>query len=301
MISPASEAFMRQRRQTPAFGATTFDFDGLRKGMGSRRAPPPTLPVEFRPTDAGGVPGEWVLGPDADPGVRLLYLHGGGFVSGSGGFYATLAARLALTARCAVLLADYRLAPEHPFPAGLEDSVRAYEWLRDNGPAGRRRARATFIAGDSAGGGLTLGALLALRDRRRPLPRAAIALSPFTDMTLSGESLKSEGELDPIMHPRCLPDFVHMYLRDDQQGDPLASQVFADFSGLPPLQIIAGEHEIIRDDSVRVAERARLAGVPVDLQIWAGMFHVFPAQEPLLPEGRQAIHRMAAFLLAHAR
>src|ERR1700694_1511081 len=140
---------------------------------------------------------EWVLTPGADPDVRLLYLHGGGLVSGSGGFYLTWAAHLSRAARCAVLLPDYRLAPEHPFPAGIEDCVRAHEWMIANGPSGPAPSRATFIAGDSAGGSLTLATLLALRDRKRPLPAGGIALSPVTDLTLASESLKTVN--DPII------------------------------------------------------------------------------------------------------
>ena len=228
--------------------------------------------------------------------MRLLYLHGGGYVSGAGAFYLALAAHLSAAAQCAVLLPDYRLAPEHPFPAGLEDCIRAYQWLTVTGPVGAAAAKATFIAGDSAGGGLALATLLALRDRQLPLPRAGIALSPFTDLTLSGESLRSEADLDPIMHPRCLPEFVTRYAAASEVRAPLASPVFGDYTGLPPLLIQVGEHEIIRDDSVRVAEQARTDGVAVTLEVWEGMFHVFQSHEPLLPEGRAAIEHMAAVI-----
>src|SRR5262249_18093139 len=142
------------------------------------------------------IPCEWVVAPGADPDLRLMYLHGGGFVSGSGGFYLTQAAHISALAKCAVLLPDYRLAPEHPFPAGLNDCVAAHEWMLDNGPAGYAPAKGTFIAGDSAGGNLTLATLLALRDRKKTLPAGAIALSPVTDLTLASESLKTVH--DPI-------------------------------------------------------------------------------------------------------
>lgn len=228
--------------------------------------------------------------------MRLLYLHGGGFVSGSGAFYLPLAAHLSAAAQCAVLLADYRLAPEHPFPAGLEDCIQAHQWLVLTGPGGPALARATFIAGDSAGGGLTLSTLLVLRDRRLPLPQAGIALSPFADLTLTGESIRSEAESDPIMHPGCLPDFVSRYVAASQVCDPLASPILGDYTGLPPLLIQVGEHEIIRDDSVRAAAKARADGVDVTLEIWEGMFHVFQSHEPLLPEAQEAIEHIASLM-----
>ena len=299
--SPQSEEYIRKLRESPAFGATGFDFAGLREGMATRREPVDTT-IRCIRTNIDGISAEWVIAPGGNPDVRLLYLHGGGFVSGSSEFYLALAGRIAAAARCVVLLPDYRLAPEYPFPAGLEDCIHAYEWLRASGPNGPGRARATFIAGDSAGGGLTLATLLALRDRGRPLPVAAIALSPFADLTLSGESIRSEAELDPIMHPRCLPDFVKHYVADAEAGadadvrNPLVSPVFGEYSSIPPLLIQVGEHEIIRDDSVHTAAKARADGVDVQLEIWPGMFHVFQSHEPLLPEGGQAIEHIASFM-----
>jgi acetyl esterase/lipase len=295
MVSPESREYLRQLRETPSFGADGFNLEELRLGMAARREPADPA-VQCLPAEVGSLPGEWVLAPGADPDWRLLYLHGGGFVSGSGAFYLALAAHISAAAQCAVLLPDYRLAPEHPFPAGLEDCIQAHEWLTVTGPAGAAPARATFIGGDSAGGGLTLSTLLSLRDRRLALPRAGIALSPFADLTLSGESIRSEAELDPIMHPRCLPDFVALYVADSEVRAPLASPVFADYTGLPPLLIQVGEHEVIRDDSVMVAEKARADGVEVTLEVWEGMFHVFQSHDPLLPEAREAIEHIASVI-----
>lgn len=292
MVSPESIEYLRQLRETPAFGADGFNLEELRLCMATRREPTDPA-VRCVPAQVCGLPAEWVLAPGADPDVRVLYLHGGGYVSGSGAFYLAMAAHISAAAQCAVLLPDYRLAPEHRFPAGLEDCLQAYQWLTASGPAGAKPAEVTFIAGDSAGGGLALASLLALRDRALPLPRAGIALSPFADLTLSGESIRSEAELDPIMHPRCLPDFVTRYVDESQVRDPLASPVFGDYTGLPPLLIQVGEHEIIRDDSVRVAAKARADGVNVTLEVWEGMFHVFQSHEPLLPEGREAIEHVA--------
>jgi acetyl esterase/lipase len=297
VASPESQAYLAQLRQNPAFGSQGFDLAALRECMATRREPTdPT--IECRPVHVGDIPAEWVLAPGADPDVRLLYLHGGGYVSGSGAYYLPLAAHLSAQGGCAVLLPDYRLAPEHPFPTGVEDCVAAHEWLRACGPAGKAPARATFIAGDSAGGGLTLATLLALRDRGLPLPKAAIPISPFADLTLSGESIRSQATLDPIMDPRCLPDFVRLYADETEVRSPLASPLFGDYAGLPPLLIQVGEYEIIRDDAARVAERARADGVEVTLEVWEGMFHVFQSHEPLLPEGREAVARMAEVIRA---
>lgn len=290
-VSAAGRDFLDRRRQSPPFGATTFDLDGLRAGMGARREPM-APDVRLAPIKAGEVPCEWVLAKDADPDVRLLYLHGGGWVSGSGGNYLPLAADISRTARCAVLMVDYRLAPEHPFPAGLDDCVAAHDWLVAHGPAGPRPARATFIAGDSAGGNLTLATLLALRQRGRPLPAGAIAISPATDFTLTSHSLRSVA--DPIISARTMPEFRQRYLPKHDPRDPLASPLFGDYRGLPPILIQTGEHEMLRDDSLRVAKKARADRVPVTLEIWPGMVHVFQIRG--LPESREALDRIAKFM-----
>jgi monoterpene epsilon-lactone hydrolase len=292
-VSPESIAYLQNLRKGTPFGAEGFDLASLRVGMGSRREPA-IRGIKFIRVAIDEIPCEWVLAPNADPDLRLLYLHGGGFVSGSGGFYLTLAAHLSAAAKCAVLLPDYRLAPEHPFPAGLEDCIRAHEWLIANGPVGPSPAKATFIAGDSAGGNLTLAALLGLRDRRRPLPARAIALSPTTDWTLASESLRTVD--DPIISANTMSVFRDHYLGKTDPRNPLASPVFGDYRGLPPLLIQVGEHEMLRDDAIRAAQKARADGIPVKLEVWSGMFHVFQSHEPLLPEGREAIDHIADFM-----
>ncbi|MBS0264921.1 MAG: alpha/beta hydrolase fold domain-containing protein [Planctomycetes bacterium] len=293
-VSPEGTRLLEQRRQSPPFGAASFDLAGLRAGMGARQEPAGP-DVTLKKVQIGDVPAEWVLTPDADPTVRLLYLHGGGWVSGSGGNYLPLAADLSRAARCAVLVVDYRLAPEHPFPAGLDDCVAAHDWLTQQGPTGPAAAKATFIAGDSAGGNLTLATLLALKARKRPLPAGGIAISPATDFTLASQSLKSVE--DPIISARTMPEFRDRYLPQTDPRNPLASPVFGDFRGLPPLLIQTGEHEMLRDDSLRVAVKARTDGVPVILEIWPGMMHVFHIRG--LPESREAIRRIGEFVAAH--
>lgn len=293
VVSQESIDYLRNMRKGTPFGTNEFDLKKLRAGMGRRREPA-ARDVKLIRVKIGDIPCEWVLGPGADPDLRLLYLHGGGFVSGSGEYYLTLAAHISTAAKCAVLLPDYRLAPEHPFPAGLDDCVSAHDWMIANGPSGVGAAKATFIAGDSAGGGLTLSTLLAMRDRKRTMPAGAIPISPCTDFTLASESLKTVD--DPVISARTMPVFRDLYLGKNDPRNPLASPVFGDYRGIPPLLIQVGEHEMLRDDSVRVAKKARADGIPVKLEVWTGMFHVFQSREPLLPEGKQAIQHIADFM-----
>lgn len=286
------EYLAKLRKNTP-FGTNEFNLESLRAGMGTRREP--TIKgVKLIKVKVGAIPCEWVVAPGADPDVRLLYIHGGGFVSGSGGFYLAQAAHISASAKCAVLLPDYRLAPEHPFPAGLDDCVLAHKWMTANGPEGAKSSRATFVAGDSAGGNLTLATLLALRDRKMTLPAGGISISPCTDFTLTSESLKSVN--DPIISAKTMPVFRQHYLGRTDAKNPLASPVFGDYRGLPPLLIQIGEHEMLRDDGIRVAKKARADGTFVKLEVWPGMFHVFQSHEPLLPEAREAINHIAEFM-----
>ncbi len=298
MASRQSQEFWRKSRKYPQFGApgNEFNLAGLRQCMAARQEPADKN-VTCIPAQVDGLPCEWVMAPGADPDLRLLYLHGGGFVSGSGANYLPLAADISAAARCAVLLPDYRLAPEHPFPAGLENCIRAFEWMLAHGPRGAAPSRATFIAGDSAGGGLTLSTLLALRDRRRPLPNGAIPMSAFTDLTLASESIQSQSETELYMHPSCLPEFVRLYMGAGDARDPLASPVFGDYTGIPPLLIQVGDYEVIRDDSTRVAAKARAAGVDVKLEVWPGQVHVFQIRG--LPESREAVGHIADFIKSH--
>ena len=290
-VSPEGVAYLQKLRKRTPFGTNDFNLAGLRAGMGSRREPT-IKDVKLLKVKVGEIPCEWVLAPGVDPDVRLLYLHGGGFVSGSGAYYLAQAAHISAAAKCAVLLPDYRLAPEHPFPAGLDDCVAAHKWMVSNGPTGPGPAKATFIAGDSAGGSLTLTTLLALRDRKMTLPAAAIPISPCTDFTLTSDSLKTVA--DPIISAKTMPVFRDHYLGKTDPRNPLASPVFGDYRGLPPLLIQLGEHEMLRDDGIRVAKKARADGIQVTLEVWPGMFHVFQSHE--LPEARAAIGHIGEFV-----
>ena len=252
--------------------------------------------TDVQEVDAAGVPGEWVRCGEVDPDRRLLYLHGGEYVTGSRVSHRALAARISRAAGVAVLLIDYRLAPEHPHPAAVEDAVAAFGFMSESGPVGPGPARRRFVGGDSAGGGLTLATLLAARDARMRLPDAAIALSPWTDLAMTGESFSSRAAVDPMI----TPDFMHpcaaLYLGATEARHPLASPLYADLRELPPLLMHVGDEEVLLDDTTRFAQRARAAGVEVNLEIWPEMFHVFHAFASALPEGREAIAKIGDFL-----
>jgi acetyl esterase/lipase len=233
--------------------------------------------------------------PNSAPDRVLLYLHGGGYVMGSPRTHRELATRIACEAAARVLLLDYRLAPEHPFPAALEDATAAYRWLRGRGVD----ARSIAVAGDSAGGGLTLATLMALRDAGESLPACAVCLSPWTDLEGTGAAAQPGGADDPMVSMSGLRDSGRLYA-GERTRDPLASPVYGDFTGLPPLLLQVGTRELLLDDSTRVAERARGAGVVVRLEVEEGAFHVWQATADL-PESIDALTRIGAFVREHVR
>ena len=241
---------------------------------------------------AGGVPGEWLI-PNAAPFDRVvLYLHGGAWFLGSTNTHRRLTGALAKKAGVRVLVINYRLAPEHPFPAALEDCQAAYEWLLSTGI----RPENLVLAGDSAGGNLALALLVALRDQGKPLPAGAVGFSPATDLTGSGESYQTRKKLDPYFRNMTKGSISRDYLGEADPHQPLLSPLFADLAGLPPLLLQVGDREILLDDSLRFADKARQAGVEVQLEVWEGMFHVFQLYADLLPEARKAIAHTAEFI-----
>ena len=244
---------------------------------------------------AGGVPAEWINPPDVSQERVLLYLHGGGYTSGSMRSHRHTIGEIARAGGTRALGLDYRLAPENPFPAAVDDSVAAYRWLLSNvqDPA------KVVIAGDSAGGGLTLCALIALRYLGEPMPAAAVCLSAWTDMTQSGDSIRTNAEADPTVTGERLDIGAQMYLGNRDHRAPLASPLFADLSGLPPLLMMVGSVEILLDDSTRVTEKARAAGVDVTLEVWDDMPHVWQNYASELPEGQQSIERIGEFIRQH--
>jgi phosphinothricin tripeptide acetyl hydrolase len=251
--------------------------------------------VKCEPVSAGGVKAEWISAPSADRGRVILYLHGGGYAAGSIASHRELGARLSKAAEARCLVADYRLAPENPFPAAVEDATAAYKWLLDDQHC---RPERLAIAGDSAGGGLTVATMVALRDGRTPLPAAAACISPWVDLEATGGTAESNANLDPLVSREVLQMFTGMYLGDRDPRTPLASPLYADLHGLPPMLIQVGSGEVLLDDAKRLAERARAAGVKVELEIWPDMPHVWHWCAPVLDDGQRAIEKIGEFVRA---
>lgn len=254
-----------------------------------------TIPVSRQEIVAGGVPAEWIVPSGAPPGRVIVYFHGGGFRIGSIASHRDLIARIAAASGFRTLAIDYRLAPEHRFPAALEDAVAALEWLGGQGYDAAHIA----LAGDSAGGNLVLASMLELRRRGRELPVAAALMSPWTDLAATGASYETRAKADPIHQRSMILALAKNYLGEDgDPRDPLVSPLYADLAGLPPLLIQAGDLETVRDDSTMLAERASAAGVEVELQVWDGMIHVFQ-MFPEIPQAGEAVAAVAAFLRRH--
>ena len=261
--------------------------------------------VRLTPVEANGVPGEWTALPDSDPNRRLLYLHGGGYVMGSIQTHRRLVADICRASGCVALNLDYRLAPEHVFPAALDDAIAGLEYIWANGPDGPGDARLVFVGGDSAGGGLTLATLLAARERGVRMPTGGIGLSAWADLAAGPEELSAFGLEDPT-----IPDnsaaitasqaWAALYAGDADRADPLLSPVFADYEGICPLLLQVGAVELICRDTERVAARASEAGVEVVEELWDDMFHVWQAFAPMLPEGQEAIDQIGAWIRARA-
>ncbi|HZT56462.1 MAG TPA: alpha/beta hydrolase [Burkholderiaceae bacterium] len=264
--------------------------------------------ASFTPVDCGGVPGEWVLAPGADGTRRTLYIHGGAYAVGSPRSHRTLTSSFSAITGGAVLAIDYRLMPEHPRIAGIEDCRRAYRWMLENGPAGAQPARTVFVAGDSAGGNLTLSLIAWLRDQGLRAPDAAVALSPATDSTGASPSLKSNLHSDPMLGPLFAPltKVPHPLLlwfgwlqNRINPRDPMISPVYGDLSRLPPVLVQVSQVEMLRDDGRRYVNRACAAGSPARLQTWDHMVHVWQIFNPELPEARAALEEIRKFLAPH--
>jgi monoterpene epsilon-lactone hydrolase len=252
------------------------------------------LPDGVRATavEAGGVPSEWVEATATRPRGTILYLHGGGYTIGSAQTHRAHAGRLALATGARALVLDYRLGPEHPFPAAVDDAIAAYRWLVRGGTAPQR----IIVAGDSAGGGLTAALLVALRDAGDPLPAGGVCISPWADLECTGASMTSRAASDPMVQRGPLLDMAAQYLAGQDPRTPLASPIYADLRGLPPLLIHVGTAETLLDDATRLADRARTAGVAVDIEVWDDMIHVWHAFAPLLPEADEAIAGIGAWV-----
>ncbi|MCE4224754.1 alpha/beta hydrolase [Methylobacterium sp. C25] len=254
----------------------------------------PSPSAVFDPGELGGVPGEWVRPRKKTDVARphLLYLHGGGFVGGSPFTHRTITAAFA-RADFRVFVPDYRLAPEHPFPAALEDVVAAWTAFSQEGPAA--------VVGDSAGGNLALALIVEARRRGLPVPAAAALFSPASDLLARGASFRSNRHRDAMFTPGILASLITAYLAGADPRDPRASPIEADFSGFPPLVIHAAEREVLRDDAVALAERARAAGVRVELALWPVVPHAWQLADNYVPEARRSIEMAAHFLRREVR
>lgn len=259
------------------------------QGLERRRV---TLPAGVRRevVDAGGVPGEWLIPEQGSRDHVLLYLHGGGFVFGWTNMHRQMVSHLVQLAGGSALAVDYRLAPEYPFPAALEDCVTAYRWLLTQGLTPQQ----IVIGGDSAGANLTLTSLLKLRADGDPLPAAGVCLSPPVDLAAHGDASH-----DLLLHPRAVAYFLKSYVADHDPCDPLLSPIYADLRGLPPLLIHAGEEEFLSHEAVRLADRAREADVDVRLEVYPRMWHVFQLNFADLPQGAQALEDIGQFVAQH--
>jgi acetyl esterase/lipase len=245
--------------------------------------------------DANGVPAEWVRADGCRRDAALLYLHGGGYCIGSVRSHRGLAAHLSRAADVSVLLVDYRLAPEHPHPAAVEDATAAYRYLLGCGFDAHRLA----VAGDSAGGGLTFTTLLSLRDHALPMPAAAVAISPWTDLGCNSPTFDTRAELDPMCSAVGLKRMADWFLNGQDPFDPLAAPVHADLTGLPPVLVHVGDHEVLLDDSKQIVERARAVGVDATLEVWPEMIHVWHAFVGVVPESADAVDRVGEYLRSH--
>jgi epsilon-lactone hydrolase len=251
--------------------------------------------IDVEPADGAPVPTDWVTTERSDPDRVVLHLHGGAYILGSPRTHRGLAAALARTARARVLLPDYRLAPEHPFPAALDDAVATYRWLVHERGVGPERVA---VCGDSAGGGLALALLVRLRDEGTPLPACYVGLSPWTDLAGTGASMRDNAARDPWLRAELTPLAAVAYAGERSLEDPLVSPLYADLTGLPPMLVHAGDHEILLDDARRTVERAREAGVTADLGVFHGLWHVFQAF-PGIPESRWSLREIGAFIRRH--
>lgn len=252
--------------------------------------------IEFEPIDVDGIYGEWIKPPNAQLNKVLFYLHGGGFVAGSIDTHRDLVSRICRASNICGFIIDYRLAPEHPFPAALEDSFKTYKWLireKNIDP------NDLIIGGDSAGGNLTFATLIKARDEGLPLPSAAICISPATDLANTGNTINTKADVDPFISPELAEFMRGCYLKETDPKNPLASPLFADLDGLPPTFIQVGTSEILLDDSKRIAKKLESANVDVELDIWEDMIHVFAAFASLAPEGKEAIEKIGQFIKDH--
>src|SRR5215470_5059742 len=293
MASRGIEAVREHLKKLPPPDSLTIEEQRAQYERAERVFPiPPEVKIER--VTAPVAPAEWLRPPSAEAGRVVLYLHGGGYVIGSPRSHRHLAAAIADAAGASALSLDYRRAPEDPFPAAVDDAVACYRWLLEQGIAPGR----IVIAGDSAGGGLTVATLVALKDARVPLPAGGVCISPWVDLTLSGASYDTKAAADPIVRRPGIDEMARAYLGKTDPRTPLASPLFADLRGLPPLLIHVGSEEVLLDDAVQLALRAKAAGVSATLEVWDRMIHVWHWFLPMLEEADTAIQGIGRFCRA---
>jgi monoterpene epsilon-lactone hydrolase len=258
--------------------------------------PPIAADIRTELFEIGGVPAQRLIPPDADADRAVLFLHGGGYVYGSLQSHGGMVAEIARASRCVAISLQYRLAPEHPFPAALDDACAAYAWLLQRGFSADKLA----LVGDSAGGGLVMSTLVTLRDRGQPMPGAAVCVSPWVDLSATGESWTTRQAMDPMIDRSLVDLLAGLYLAGQDRTMPVVSTVHADLRGLPRLLIQVGEREVLFSEAQRLAAHARAQGVEVTFEEWAQMVHVWHLYYPMLGAGRDAIARIGAFLCAPA-
>ncbi len=270
----------------------TIQAERLRSINNSKYHVPFPRSVRVDELDVDGLQSVSIMPAGADEKQVILHLHGGGYVTGSIGAYLMLCIPMAKSLRARIILPEYRLAPEHPFPAALDDALKAYRWLLAQGYA----ASDIVLSGDSAGGGLCLAAVQALRDAGEPLPGAVLCISPWTDLTQSSQSHVANVQSEVLLRTDMLRLWASYYAGAADLKNPLISPFFADFKGFPPMLILVDQGEILFDDARIVAERARAAGVDVALSVWEGLWHVWPIVGDLVPESGLAFDEMSRFM-----
>jgi len=294
MASPQLQQVFEQYKTFAQSAAQAKNPQELRAAMAAAFSSFPSADeVKCEPVNANGVKAEWITPNNAAPDRVIMYLHGGGYVMGSIDTHRELVARLSKAAQARGLALDYRLAPENPFPAAVDDSITTYRWLLAQGYKPER----IVIAGDSAGGGLAVSTLLALRDLGAPLPAAGVCISPWVDFEAEGESMTSRAAQDPLVSREMILNLAKTYMGEKGSlREPLAAPINAYLNDLPPLFIQVGNSETLLDDSTRLADKAKEAGVDATLQIWDEMPHVWHLAAPNLPEGQEAIDKIGEFV-----
>ena len=248
--------------------------------------------IKVERIDIDGIQAEWLIPLDASPEKVILYLHGGGYVTGSIEDHRMMCGLLANSTGVKVLIPEYRLAPENPFPAALDDALKVYQWLLDQGYSSAN----IIVAGDSAGGGLSVAAVLALKEKSGSLPAAVVCLSPWVDLALTGQSHTTKAKAEAVLKKDVLHEWALCYTDESNLNNPLVSPVYGDFQGFPPLLIQVGSEEILLDDSILLAEKAKANGVDVTLKVWDGMWHVWQALGDLIPENKKTFEEIGQFV-----